>query len=211
MAEGRPRIDAPRLTGGPGSPEVWAADEQDEVPVDLDRWRDLAAATLADSGVRGACELSLFFVDTGTITALNNEHMGKVGPTDVLAFPLDAVAIAEPQGPGAVTKGPVRNDPDRDEVPLLLGDVVVCPAVAREQAPGHAGTLDDELALLVVHGILHVLGHDHADADEEVAMRAAERAILERHHWKGPAPVGFRQEHEPAEGLGREPEQGEIT
>lgn len=197
MAEGRPRIDAPRLTGGPGAPEVWIADEQDEVPIDLDRWRDLASATLADSGVRGACELSLFFVDTGTITALNAEHMGKVGPTDVLAFPLDAVTVTEPQGPGAVTKGPVRNDPDRDDVPLLLGDVVVCPAVARDQAPDHAGTLDDELALLVVHGILHVLGHDHADAEEEAEMRAAERSILERHHWRGPAPTGFRQEHEP--------------
>lgn len=195
MAEGRPRIDAPRLTGGPGAPEVWAADEQDEVPIDLDRWRELAAATLADAGVRGSCELSLFFVDTESITALNAEHMGKVGPTDVLAFPLDAVVVTEPQGPAAVTKGPVRNDPDRDDVPLLLGDVLVCPAVARDQAPEHAGTLDDELALLVVHGILHVLGHDHAEPDDEAAMRAAERSILERHHWKGPAPAGFRQEH----------------
>lgn len=200
MAEGRPRIDAPRLTGGPGAPDVWVADEQDEVPIDLDRWRDLAAATLADSGVRGACELSLFFVDTGAIAALNAEHMGKSGPTDVLAFPLDAAVIVEPQGPGAVTRGPVRNDPDRDDVPLLLGDVVVCPSVARDQAPQHAGNLDDELALLVVHGILHVLGHDHAEPEEEAEMRAAERSILERHHWKGPAPHGFRQEHEPGEG-----------
>ncbi len=195
MADGRPRLDVPKLTGGTGTPEVWVADEQDEVPIDLDRWRDLAAATLAESGVRGACELSLFFVDTEAIAALNSEHMGKPGPTDVLAFPLDGVVIAESQGPGAVTKSPVRHDIDRDDVPLLLGDVLVCPAVAREQAPVHAGTLDDELALLVVHGTLHVLGHDHADPADEAKMRAAERMILEKHHWRGPAPAGFRQEH----------------
>ena len=51
-------------------------------------------------------------------------------------------------------------------MPVLLGDVVVCPAVAADQAPTHAGTVDDELALLVVHGVLHVLGHDHAEPAE---------------------------------------------
>ena len=61
---------------------------------------------------------------------------------------------------------------------MLLGDVVVCPAVAADQAPTHAGTVDDELALLVVHGVLHVLGHDHAEADETAAMRARELALL---------------------------------
>ena len=96
--------------------------------------------------------------------------------TDVLSFPLDD---DEPQ-PG---------------VPVLLGDVVVCPAVAADQASSHAGTLDDELALLVVHGVLHVLGHDHAEPAETATMRARELALLEAHHWHGPAPGGFRQEH----------------
>ena len=59
--------------------------------------------------------------------------------------------------------------PDPDDLPLLLGDVVICPAVAAGNAPDHAGTFDDELALLVVHGILHVLGLDHADDAERVA------------------------------------------
>jgi probable rRNA maturation factor len=108
--------------------------------------------------------------------------MGKSGPTDVLSFPLD-------------------DDTDADglagaDVPVLLGDVVICPAVAAEQAPDHAGTLDDELALLVVHGILHVLGHDHAEPAETAEMRAAELAHLERFHWGGPAPTAFRQEHD---------------
>ena len=75
--------------------------------------------------------------------------------------------------------------------PMLLGDVVVCPAVASEAAPTHAGTLDDELALLVVHGILHVLGHDHAEPGETRVMRERERALLEQHHWHGPAPAAF--------------------
>jgi probable rRNA maturation factor len=79
-------------------------------------------------------------------------------------------------------------------VPVLLGDVVVSPVVAAEQAPQHAGTLDDELALLVVHGALHVLGHDHATTAETAAMQARERALLERHHWHGPAPTTFRQD-----------------
>ena len=59
-------------------------------------------------------------------------------------------------------------------MPVLLGDVVICPGVAADQAPSHAGTLDDELALLVVHGVLHVLGHDHAEPDEAQLMRARE-------------------------------------
>ena len=82
------------------------------------------------------------------------------------------------------------------DVPLLLGDVVVCPDVAREQAPDHAGTLDDELALLVVHGVLHVLGHDHAESGDTALMRAKELELLSAHHWSGPAPAGFRQDHE---------------
>jgi probable rRNA maturation factor len=77
---------------------------------------------------------------------------------------------------------------------VLLGDVVVCPSVAAEAAPTHAGTLDDELALLVVHGILHVFGHDHAQPDETRAMREREVELLVAHHWHGPAPTGFRQD-----------------
>jgi probable rRNA maturation factor len=58
----------------------------------------------------------------------------------------------------------------------------VCPRVAQRQAPEHAGTYDDELALLVVHGVLHVLGHDHAEAGDAATMQARERHLLERFH-----------------------------
>ena len=81
-------------------------------------------------------------------------------------------------------------------MPTLLGDIVISPAVADAQFAEHAGTFDDEIALLVVHGILHVLGHDHAEADEAEVMRARELEHLTALHWHGPAPVGFRQTHD---------------
>jgi probable rRNA maturation factor len=145
-----------------------------EVVVDVERWQRLAMDVLADSGTIG--ELTLSFVDSEDIAELNLEHMGKSGPTDVLSFPMDDEPI--------------------DGIPTLLGDVVISPAVAAGQFAEHAGTLDDELALLVVHGILHVLGHDHAEPVETERMRARELDLLERFHWRGDAPPGFRQTHD---------------
>jgi probable rRNA maturation factor len=158
---------------------VVVADERSEgdspaVLVDVERWQLLAGDVLVDSSAAG--ELTLTFIDRADIADLNEEHMGKQGPTDVLSFPMDD----EPM-PG---------------VPTLLGDVVISPSVAAEQFAEHAGTLVDELALLVVHGVLHVLGHDHTEPDETVVMRACEMDLLERFHWHGPAPVGFRQHHD---------------
>lgn len=164
----------------PGRVEIVASDEQAAIDVDVDRWADLARAVLIGEGRVG--ELTLTFVDTDEIAALNEEHMGVPGPTDVLSFPLDAAT--DPAGWS-------------DAGPVLLGDVVVCPAVAAEAAPTHAGTLDDELALLTVHGVLHIVGHDHADPDEAVAMRRRELELLVAHHWGGPPPAGFDQEQGP--------------
>ena len=197
MADPRQRGQNPRRAGGDGIPDVYCSDEQDAHPVDVARWRALALAALMHQGVRGGCELSLFFVDEAAITDLNLEHMGKTGPTDVLSFPMDGLdVVAEGQGPGAVSRGPARPHPDPDDAPLMLGDVVLCPAVAHSQHAGHAGTYDDEIALLVVHGVLHVLGFDHASPAEASEMRSREREILEAYHWRGPAPAGFRQEHD---------------
>jgi probable rRNA maturation factor len=196
----RPRLTARRRIGGDGEPDVFVADEQATeaslvVPVDLGRWRDLALAVLTAEGVRGGAELSIMFVDEDAITTLNHEFMQVTGPTDVLAFPID---VDVEMVPSALTAnvGPDRSPTDQGDMPLLLGDVVVCPAVAHRQAPEHAGTVDDEMALLIVHGVLHVLGYDHAEVDEAVKMRARERELLEAHHWQGPAPAGFRQEQD---------------
>jgi probable rRNA maturation factor len=191
----RPRVDHPRRVGGDGDIEVFAADEQSAVAVDLDRWQRLATATLRAEGVRGLCEFSLLFISEEEMAELNQAHMGKPGATDVLAFPIDAPdadVAAQVQG---APRGPDRSPPDPGDMPLLLGDVVVCPAVAQRQAPQHAGTLDDELALLVVHGTLHVLGHDHDTPEATAAMRARELELLREHHWCGDAPAAFRQEH----------------
>jgi probable rRNA maturation factor len=196
VSDSRPRIDTPRRAGGDGVPEVFCSDEQNAIAVDLPKWRALALAALMAEGVRGACELSLYFVDEETIAELNAEHMGKIGPTDVLSFPLDGVEITEAQGPGAISAGPARPHPDHDDVPTLLGDVLVCPAVAVRQFETHAGTLDDELALLVVHGVLHVLGYDHEIESDTAHMRERELGILKEHHWRGEAPAAFRQEHD---------------
>jgi len=127
---------------------------------------------------------------------LNHIFRGKDGPTDVLAFPIDAAELELSSQSQSTSRGPDRSPPDPGDMPLLLGDVVVCPAVAHRQAPEHAGTPDDELGLLVVHGILHVLGLDHDTPDATTAMRARELELLREHHWCGDAPSAFRQDHD---------------
>ncbi len=194
--EGRPRLGRHAKIGGEGDPEVFVADEQQEIDLDLARWQTLALRVLADEGVRGAAELSIMFVTEPEMAELNESYMGKTGSTDVLAFPLDAPDVTQIVMPAGSSRGPDRAPADPGDVPLLLGDVVVCPAAAAHQAPTHAGTFDDEIALLIVHGILHVLGLDHAEAAEATEMRRREQAHLEAHHWHGPMPAGFRLEHQ---------------
>jgi probable rRNA maturation factor len=192
----RPTLGKRPKVGGDGEPDVFCADEQHDHPIDLARWQALAAGVLRAEGVRGLAELSVIFVNVAEITELNEEYMGKAGPTDVLSFPIDAAEAELIIHSAPPSRGPDRPPPDAADLPLLLGDVVICPAVAAQQAPDHAGTFDDEIALLVVHGVLHVLGYDHAEADETEAMRQRERDLLMQLHWHGPMPAGFRQEHD---------------
>lgn len=167
---------------------VFAADEQSTHPVDTLRWIKLAEAVLTDEGVRGETEVSILFVDETSIADLNGRFLGKDGPTDVLAFPIDEEPVEGGRSPDSGGTGPGFN-PSPEEAPTLLGDVVICPAVAHRNAPEHAGTYDDELALLLVHGLLHLLGMDHEDSEEAEAMEAKERDLLARHHSSSaPAP-----------------------
>ena len=179
-ADIRPAI-RPIRKGPEGDVQVFGADEQNAAPVDVDRWVVLARDVLVAEGVSGEAELSLLFVDEEAIAELNGRFMDAEGPTDVLAFPIDDPVIAG-RWPDAGSAGPDRDEPEPGDLPLLLGDVVVCPAVAKRQAPTHAGSYDDELALLVVHGVLHVLGHDHAEPEETTVMQARERELLDRFH-----------------------------
>jgi probable rRNA maturation factor len=113
--------------------------------------------------VHPLAELCIKAVDEDTIAELNGQWMDKDGPTDVLAFPMDELR------PGLVDQEPVEG---------VLGDLVLCPAVAVRQGEtaGH-GTLA-EIELLTVHGILHLLGYDHAEPDEHREMFALQDRLL---------------------------------
>ena len=196
MLEPRIRRDGPRKVGGDGDVEVFCADEQSDIDVDVDRWHALARNILVAEGVRGAAELTLMFVPESTIAGLNEKYMGKSGATDVLSFPLDAVEAGRAPGPGAISRGPNKTSTDLSEFPILLGDVVICPLVASRQATSHAGNIDDEFALLVTHGVLHVLGYDHQGEKDAQKMQKRERELLEAHHWQASMPKTFAKVYE---------------
>jgi probable rRNA maturation factor len=161
--------------------DIFAADEQKDEPVDTMRWVRLAKGVLDAEGLKGDVELSMLFVDEQAIADLNDRFLGEEGPTDVLAFPMDENLSEGGRSPDSGGSGPGVN-PEPGDAPAMLGDVVVCPAVARRNAAAAARSYEDELALLVVHGILHLLGMDHADPDEANAMQRRERDLLGRFH-----------------------------
>lgn len=165
--------EEPPQLGPVSGPTVIVDDERDDPdpaqPVNVDRWEALVADVLLAEGLgERPVEVHLHFVDELSIEVLNRDHMDGSGPTDVLAFPVDDPAEV-----------PLH-------VPVLLGDVVVCPSVAAGQASEHAGDYHAELALLVVHGVLHLLGNDHADPDQAAAMQTKERGHLARHGMERP-------------------------
>lgn len=160
--------------------DVYAADEQADRAVDLGRWAALARAVLEDRRVRGEVEVSLLFVDEPSIAALNQQFLGREGPTDVLAFPIEDEPVTGGRSPDTGGSGPGA---DAWEDPLvLLGDVVICPKVAGRNAVEHGVAFEDEIALLVVHGLLHLLGMDHETGREAEEMEHLERQLLTRHH-----------------------------
>jgi probable rRNA maturation factor len=162
--------------------EVFAADEQSAHAVDVHRWATMARNVLTAEGVQGEAELSVLFVDETAMTELNRRFAGKDGPTDVLAFPIDEEPLGGGRYPDSGGPGPGWAPDDPRKLPTLLGDIVICPSVAYRNAPEHAGTFDDEIALLVVHGILHLMGMDHMDEQEAKAMEKREQELLARFH-----------------------------
>ena len=162
--------------------EVFAADEQSDHPVESLRWVLLARSVLEAEGVKGDAELSVIFVDETAIADLNRRFAGKDGATDVLSFPIDEEPVAGGRQPDRRGTAPTWTPVPASELPVLIGDVYICPAVAAGNAPHHAGTYEDELALLVVHGILHLLGRDHEEASEAEAMERREQELLDRFH-----------------------------
>ena len=168
--------------------DVFAADEQTDGPVDLDRWAALARAVLKNRGIKGDAEVSLLFVDEPSIAALNEQFLDRSGPTDVLAFPIEDGPAPGGRSPDFGGTGP--GSEVSEDLLLLLGDVVICPAVATRNAAEHESSYEDEMALLVVHGLLHLLGMDHQVEAEAERMERLERKLLARYHHPGAPAAG---------------------
>ncbi len=124
---------------------------------------DVARFTLDRMRIHPLAELSVVIVDEAAMEQLHMQWMDLPGPTDVMSFPMDEL----------------RPGKDHEDPPQgLLGDVVLCPEVAARQAETAGHTTDDELQMLTVHGVLHLLGYDHAEPDEEREMFGLQGDIL---------------------------------
>ncbi|GGG02911.1 endoribonuclease YbeY [Rhodococcoides trifolii] len=126
----------------------------------------VARFAIARMDVHPAAELSMVLVDSAAMADLHMRWMDLPGPTDVMSFPMDEL---EPGG------RPDSPDPG----PSMLGDIVLCPSFAAEQAEKAGHPLAHELALLTVHGVLHLLGYDHAEPDEEKEMFGLQNSLLD--------------------------------
>ena len=154
--------------------------EESGAEVDVTRLSALSRFVLGRLRVHPQAELCIKLVDEPTIAELNERWMGKEGPTDVLAFPMDELR-----------PGLVGDDPEEG----ILGDLVLCPQVAARQAGSApaAGehTAADEVDLLTVHGILHLLGYDHAEPEEHAEMFGLQgRLLTEWQAVRAGAPAG---------------------
>ncbi|MEO3828690.1 rRNA maturation RNase YbeY [Actinomadura sp. B10D3] len=139
------------------------------VPVDEQALAGLSRHVLDGMRVHPLAELSVLLVDEAAMTELHEKWMDEPGPTDVLSFPMDELR------PGHLSGGA---DEDGETDPGLLGDVVLCPAVAERQAREAGHSTEDELQLLCAHGILHLLGYDHAEPEEHKEMFGLQAGLL---------------------------------
>lgn len=144
---------------------VFLADEQGET-VDLDQLRGLAELVLREEGYPDSTELTLLLVNEDEMSSYNERFLDRSGPTDVLAFPVEELI------PGLVP------DHDPNGPPLMIGDVIVAPAYVGRQAVEYEVAFDDEMALMVTHGILHLLGYDHLDDQDAELMERRETEVL---------------------------------
>jgi probable rRNA maturation factor len=142
------------------------------VAVDEAALAALARHVLDGMRVHPLAELSVLLVDEAAMTDLHQRWLGEDGPTDVLAFPMDEL---RPPSPGG---GQGEHGMDEEAAAALLGDVVLCPQVAIEQARKADHDVQDELDLLCTHGILHLLGYDHAEPEEHATMFGLQDRLL---------------------------------
>lgn len=128
--------------------------------------RALAELVVADEGFPESSEVTLLLVSDDEMGSYNERFLTRPGPTDVLAFPVEDLKPGVP---------PER---DTNDPPLLLGDIIVAPGYISRQAKEYGVTFDDEISLMVVHGLLHLLGYDHQTDEQAEAMETREREIL---------------------------------
>lgn len=140
-------------------------DDQDR-SFDRESLVSLAEMVLASEGFPSETGVDITAVTDVAIEQLHVTHMGLAGPTDVLSFPLEALTRGEVPEVGA------------GQAPIHLGDVVLAPDYIARQAERLDVAFADEMALMVVHGILHLMGWDHEDDAEAEQMEARERALL---------------------------------
>jgi probable rRNA maturation factor len=140
--------------------------EPSTTDIDVDELSRFAAAILTREGVAPDANLTISFVDTDEIASLNEVHMGKSGPTDVLSFPIEDAAPGSP--PKQIIDGP----------PLLLGDIFISADVVADHARQYGVSFDDEVSLMICHGVLHILGWDHQTEAEADAMEEREAEHL---------------------------------
>jgi probable rRNA maturation factor len=143
----------------------------------------LARHVLDDLRIHPLAELSVLLVDAPTIADLHQRWMGEEGPTDVLSFPMDELRPPPPGSDRADRAGPAETGPA-----TMLGDIVLCPEVATAQAREAHRPVGDELEMLCTHGILHLLGYDHAEPAEHATMFGLQDRLLDS--WRaerGPA------------------------
>ncbi len=138
----------------------------------------LARYVLDQMRIHPLAELSVLLVDEKAMAELHERWMGEPGPTDVLAFPMDELRPPHLGGVNAGRAGAEELGPD----PGLLGDVVLCPQIAAVQAREAGHSAQAELELLCVHGLLHLLGYDHADSDERATMFGLQDRLLASWH-----------------------------
>ena len=137
--------------------------------LDVQALSQLSRFVMDQMRVHPQAELCIKAVDEATIAELNEKWMEKEGPTDVLAFPMDELR------PGLVNEEPEEG---------MLGDLVLCPSVAERQAATAGHSTDAEIELLTVHGILHLLGYDHAEPEEHREMFGLQAQLLDE--WRAP-------------------------
>ena len=124
----------------------------------------LAGFALDRMKIHPGAELAIMFVDEPAMEALHIQWMDEPGPTDVLSFPMDEL----------------RPGTEHEPTPAgLLGDIVICPAVAERHADTAGHETMNEILLLTAHGILHLLGFDHSEPEEEKEMFGIQKSILE--------------------------------